>query len=66
MLFFVGSIVDGSKVVHAAVVYRPEQKPPRLNKDQSNALVYLGDDKWEVQGDGKTVRVLLFALGFSH
>lgn len=41
-----GSVVDGSKTVHAALVYRPDVKAPRLDKSEFNALVYHGDDKW--------------------
>lgn len=47
--------VDGSTVVHAATVYQAHIKPPRINKDMGAALVYKGDDLWEVRdrNDGK-------------
>merc|ERR1712137_150477 len=48
-----GSIVDGSKTVHAATVYRPGVKAPKLDKSADNKLVYVGNDKWELQENGK-------------
>jgi hypothetical protein len=50
-----GSIVDGSKTVHAALVYRPKVKAPKLDKSSKNELVYLGDDKWQLVSNGKVV-----------
>ena len=44
-----GTGVDGSKVVHAANVYRPNEMPPRISKDKSSELYYVGDDKWVVR-----------------
>jgi len=51
-----GSAVDGSKTIHAAGVYNPEVVPPLMSKDKNNALFYLGDEKWELREDGKTLR----------
>ena len=39
-----GSAMDGSKVIHAAAVFQPSAKPPRLNKDDVNELVFLNDE----------------------
>jgi hypothetical protein len=48
-----GNCVDGSKTVHAATVYeRGGREPPRLQKSQSNKLVYLGGERWELRSDG--------------
>ena len=49
-----GTIVDGSKVLHAAKIFHPEVKAPYLSKDKSWELVYVDDDRWELQGDGVT------------
>lgn len=43
-----GALIDGSKSVHAAVVYRKDVDAPVLNKDQRNELVYRGDEKWQL------------------
>jgi len=48
-----GSIVDGSKTVHAATVYRPGVKAPRVNKSADLKLIYVGDDRWELLENGK-------------
>ena len=51
-----GNAVDGSKVVHAARVYRPEAHVPHLPKDKESSLVYSGsDEEWRLQLEGKTV-----------
>lgn len=47
-----GSVVDGSKMLHAASVYRRHVKAPRLDKSRDNVLKYVGADRWEVQSDG--------------
>lgn len=47
-----GVIVDGSKVMHAAKVYRPDVKAPHLPKDKSSELVYSGNDFWEIYTGG--------------
>lgn len=42
-----GSVVDGSKTVHAALVYRPDDKPPIMDKSENNALILDRDSaKW--------------------
>lgn len=46
------NVVDGSKVVHAATVYRPDADMPRLNPVDKNSLDYLGDDKWVIRSNG--------------
>jgi hypothetical protein len=43
-----GALIDGSKTVHAAVVYRKDVEAPALNKDKRNELVYVGDEKWQL------------------
>ena len=44
-----GSVVDGSKTVHAALVYRPDATPPFMDKSQNNALEYNKEaDIWEL------------------
>jgi hypothetical protein len=48
-----GNVVDGSKTVHAALIYRPEVKAPKLDKSQTNILKYLGDDKWQLVANDK-------------
>jgi hypothetical protein len=50
-----GSIVDGSKIVHAALVYRPNVKAPKLNKSHKNELIYLGEENWQLQSNGQIV-----------
>jgi hypothetical protein len=51
-----GSAVDGSKTVHAAGVYRPQDSPPIMNKDKNNSLFYVGDEKWHLKEDHKVLR----------
>lgn len=51
-----GSVVDGSKMLHAATVYRRGVKAPHLEKNSDNVLQYVGDDVWEVRSDGATVQ----------
>ena len=46
-----GALIDGSKTVHAAVVYKKETDAPVLNKDKRNTLVYRGDEKWQLMMD---------------
>jgi len=54
-----GSVVDGSKVMHASTVYRPDVKAPHLDKSKDNVLRYLPkNDSWVVQSDGETVQTL--------
>lgn len=43
-----GALIDGSKTVHAAVVYRKDMDAPVLNKDKRNTLMYRGDEKWQL------------------
>jgi len=47
-----GTAVDGSKVVHAATVYKPGYTPPLVDKSKENALRYIPErDVWEVWSD---------------
>jgi hypothetical protein len=50
-----GTFVDGSKVIHAAKVYRPDVKAPHMDKDQDCALTFFQGDAWGVVCDGKTI-----------
>eukprot|EP01033_Poteriospumella_lacustris_P002562 gene2562-1860_t len=50
-----GTFVDGSKVLHAAKIYRPHVKAPHMPKDQDCALRYLGDEQWVVKCDDTIV-----------
>lgn len=43
-----GTFVDGSKVLHAAKVYRPDVKAPHLDKDKDCVLTFLQDEDWAV------------------
>ena len=54
-----GNAMDGSKVIHAAAVFQPSASPPRLNKDDVNALVFVDESdsgeaggKWELRTNG--------------
>ena len=52
-----GSVVDGSKTVHAALVYRPQDLPPVMDKSRNNALTLdreSGD--WVLSADGEELR----------
>lgn len=55
-----GSLVDGSKTFHAAMVYRNDVKAPRQPKGQDCNLLYVPTeqepDAWEVNCDGKTIQ----------
>jgi hypothetical protein len=53
------SAVDGSKVVHAATVYRPKFPGgiPIIDKDKSSKLRYDGNEEWSLLADEKVVRV---------
>lgn len=51
-----GSAVDGTKVVHGASVYRPNEAPPRIDKSRENSLRYrAAGDVWDVVSDGETL-----------
>lgn len=50
-----GTFVDGSKVIHASRVYRPNVKAPVLPKDQNCELVYKSDEKWVIECDGNEI-----------
>lgn len=44
-----GTLVDGSKVVHAAQIYKSSVQPPKLNKDDSSVLIYNNTTKgWDL------------------
>lgn len=50
-----GSFVHGSKVLHAARVYKPNSKAPHLDKNKDSVLRYVGDDQWQVLSDGEVI-----------
>ena len=53
------NVVDGSRVVHAATVYRPEVSPPVLNPAHKNSLDYIpSEDKWIIRSNGENRTVL--------
>lgn len=43
-----GTIIDGSKTIHAAKIYRPNATPPHLPKNDSCTLTFLQGDDWGV------------------
>mmetsp|Transcript_1129 Transcript_1129/g.699 ORF Transcript_1129/g.699 Transcript_1129/m.699 type:complete len:436 (+) Transcript_1129:43-1350(+) len=43
-----GTFVDGSKVLHAAKIYRPHVKAPHLSKDEDCSLSYTGNEEWKI------------------
>ncbi len=53
-----GSVVDGSKVVHAATIYRPDFVPgiPNIDKDKDTTLRYDGDEMWSLLADEETIQ----------
>ena len=48
-------ILDGTKVAHGVQRFVRDATPPLFNKDADNKLVYVGDHKWEMRSDGKTL-----------
>jgi hypothetical protein len=46
------TIVDGSKVLHAAKIFHPEVKAPHIEKDKVAELIYMKDDLWGLTEDG--------------
>lgn len=49
--------VDGSKMVHAANVYRPTERPPILPQSAKNELRWQKDTtQWDVVSDGKVLQ----------
>jgi hypothetical protein len=53
--YLAGSCVDGSKLVHASRIYKPDVQVPKMDKDKNSELVYVGNDKWEVRVDEEVV-----------
>ena len=54
-----GSVVDGSKMLHAATAYRPSTRAPHMDKSRDNVLRFTGGasgEQWEVQSDGATIQ----------
>lgn len=47
------NVVDGSKVVHAATVYKRSAKMPQLKTVDQNTLDYLGNDRWMLRSSGQ-------------
>lgn len=52
-----GNSVDGSKTVHAALVYRPDVKAPHIDKSSDATLEYTGNEKWNLMVNGKVQEV---------
>lgn len=52
-----GNAVDGSKTVHAALVYRPDVKAPHVDKSSDATLMYAGNEKWNLVVNGKVQEV---------
>ncbi len=49
--------VDGSKMVHAANVYRPSERPPVMKQTSKNELRWQKDTtKWDVVSDGVVLK----------
>ena len=55
---FSANVVDGSKVVHAATVYRAGVSPPLLNPAKKISLDYSGNDQWVIRSDGQNMTTL--------
>jgi hypothetical protein len=54
-----GSVIDGSKSVHAADVYLPDSQPPMLDQAKLNALVLVAESEgggWNLTSNNETVR----------
>lgn len=56
-----GSSVDGSKVVHAATVFRPDVRPPMLDKSKTNVLRFVqnSDDsqtQWQLTSNNEMLQ----------
>lgn len=51
------ALIDGSKTIHAALVYRPDVAAPTLDKNQQNELRYVGDETWHLMVGEKVSRV---------
>ena len=52
-----GNSVDGSKTVHAALIYRPDEAAPHMDKSSESKLEYAGNEKWNLVVDGRVTRV---------
>ena len=50
-----GSLIDGTKVFHAAKIFQPHRKAPHLAKDKDSSLRFLGNDSWIVQSNGEVI-----------
>lgn len=51
-----GSVIDGSKSVHAADVYLANDIPPQLDKSKVNVLKYAGGVSWKLMSGDHTIR----------
>ena len=52
-----GTVVDGSKTIHAAQVYDRNQLPPPIDKNTRTVLSHEGSDHWKVTSqDGNVLR----------
>lgn len=43
-----GTIVDGSKTLHAARIYNPSVKAPHMDRNKPSGLKHIGNDSWVV------------------
>uniref|UniRef100_A0A914EA31 Uncharacterized protein n=1 Tax=Acrobeloides nanus TaxID=290746 RepID=A0A914EA31_9BILA len=54
------SLLDGSKTMHAATLYKPKLRPPILPKDAKNELVFSpekeGDETWELRSNDEILK----------
>lgn len=50
-----GIIVDGSKTVHAALIYHPTVRAPHLDKDKDSLLKFAGGDNWDLIMDNNKI-----------
>lgn len=51
-----GNSVDGSKTIHAALIYHPEVAAPAITKDDEASLKYIGNETWNIVVNGAVLR----------
>ena len=44
------------QTVHAATVYRPEERPPIMDKSANNRLIYKGNDEWHLMSNERLLK----------
>jgi hypothetical protein len=52
-----GNAVDGSKTIHAAMIYKPHEVAPAIGKNDDAALKYVGNEKWHLEINGAVKKV---------